>query len=422
MGPSQGRFSQVPSARYLAKLTGSPLEQVGLTTARPPWSTVPLAALAGRPFEPAKRSALHARHRELRANVRWAGDWRRSYDYGDPQAEALAVHKSAGLIDVSSLGKLLVSGPHAAELLDRLYPNRMSNLAAGRIRYGVMLSESGRITDDGTVCRLDEQSFYVTTTSAGAAGVAQQMTWWATAWKLDAQVTDLTQGVAAMNLAGPHARALLSELTTLDCSAESFRYLDARNAVIAGVPALVLRIGFTGELGYEIHCPAPQAPALWEAILSSGDVTAFGLEAQRVLRLQKQHVIVGQDTDSEATPYSVGMDWLVQLDEGRDFIGRWALEQRAGREPPTKLVGFTVPSGAVMTEGAVVLRDGAASDCQVTSARWSPQLQASIGLATVPAELAADGAEIQISYAGVTHAATVTTRPFYDPDGEVVRA
>jgi sarcosine oxidase subunit alpha len=422
MGPSQGRFSQVPSARYLAEVTGVSLDDVGLTTARPPWLTVPLAALAGRPFEPAKRSALHARHRELRANVRWAGDWRRSYDYGDAQSEVLAVHSAAGLIDVSTLGKLLVRGPQAGELLDRLYPNRMSSLPVGRIRYGVMLSEAGRITDDGTVCRLDEQTFYVTTTSAGAGAVAQQLTWWLEAWRLDAHVTDLTQGVAAMNLAGPHARTLLGELTTLDCSPESFRYLDARQAQVADVPALLLRIGFVGELGYEIHCAAPQAGHLWETILATGDVTPFGLEAQRVLRLHKQHVIVGQDTDSEATPFTAGLDWIVQLDDGRDFIGRWALEQRKGQLPPTKLVGFTVPSGAVMTEGAVVLRDGQATGCQVTSARWSPQLEASIGLATVPAELAGDGAQIEISYAGVTHLARVQTRPFYDPDGEVLRS
>jgi sarcosine oxidase subunit alpha len=131
-----------------------------------------------------------------------------------PQAEALAVQREGGLIDVSTLGKLLVLGPDAGELLDRLYPNRMSNLAPGRIRYGVMLSDAGRITDDGTVCRIDDETFYVTTTSAGAAAVEQRMTWWLTAWDLDVRVTDVTQGVAAMNLAGPKAREVLGELTT----------------------------------------------------------------------------------------------------------------------------------------------------------------------------------------------------------------
>jgi sarcosine oxidase subunit alpha len=436
MGPSQGRFSQLAAARAVARATGLSLQDVGLTTARPPWSTVPLGVLAGRPFEPAKRSSLHARHRSLDAGVRWAGDWRRAYDYGNPQGEALAVQRTAGLIDVSTLGKLLVQGPDAGELLDRMYPNRISNLKPGRIRYGVMLSEAGRITDDGTVCRIDDVTFYLTTTSTGATAVEQQLTWWLTAWGLDAHVTDLSQGVSAMNLAGPRARGVLAGLTELDCSADAFRYLDARNAVVAGVPALILRIGFVGELGYEIHCPAPQAPHLWDTILSadlSRDagsqgrdaavvVTPFGLEPQRILRLQKLHVLVGQDTDSESTPFNTAMDWIVKLDKAQDFIGRWALEQTAAERPTTQLVGFTVPSGEVVAEGAVVLQDGASSGCQVTSSRWSPNLGASIGMATVPEELARDGAQIEISYAGRTHTALVTTRPFYDPDGEVLRS
>ena len=168
MGPSQGRFSQLASIRALGAHTGLTLDEVGMTTARPPWVSVPLGVLAGRPFEPAKRSAIHGRQREQNATVKWAGDWRRAYDYGDPEAEALAVHESAGVIDVSTLGKLLVRGAGAGELLDRLYPNRFSNLKPGRVRYGVMTSDAGRIMDDGTICRLDDDSFYVTTTSSGA--------------------------------------------------------------------------------------------------------------------------------------------------------------------------------------------------------------------------------------------------------------
>jgi sarcosine oxidase subunit alpha len=190
---------------------------------------------------------------------------------------------------------------------------------------------------------------------------------------------------------------------------------------VAGVPALILRIGFVGEVGYELHCPAPQAPHLWDAILAAGTVRPFGLEPQRVLRLQKLHVIVGQDTDSESTPFNTGMAWIVKLDKEQDFIGRWALEQGLARAPGVVLVGFTVPSRDVMVEGAVVLRDGSPAG-QVTSSRWSPHIGASIGMATVPAELGHDGERISISYDGRTYAAVVTTRPFYDPDGEVLRS
>ena len=203
MGPSQGRFSQLASIRALGQHTGLTLEAVGMTTARPPWVSVPMGVLAGRPFEPAKRSAIHGRQREQRATVKWAGDWRRAYDYGDPEGEAVAVHEHAGVIDVSTLGKLLVRGSGAGEILDRLYPNRFSNLKPGRVRYGVMTSEAGRIMDDGTICRIDDDSFYVTTTSSGAGAIEEWFGWWLATWDIDAKVTDVTQALCAVNVAGP---------------------------------------------------------------------------------------------------------------------------------------------------------------------------------------------------------------------------
>jgi sarcosine oxidase, subunit alpha len=420
MGPTQGRFSQLPSVRVLAQHTGRSVAEIGLTTARPPWSTVPLGVLAGRPFEPAKRSALHACHRELGATVRWAGDWRRAYDYGDPEGEALAVQETAGAIDVSTLGKLLLRGPEAGELLDRLYPNRMSTLRPGRIRYGVLLSEMGRITDDGTVCRLDDETFYVTTTSSGAGSVERWFSWWLADWGLDARLTDVTQGTAAVNLAGPKAREILGALTELDCSNEAFGYLDAKQAPVAGVPCLMLRIGFVGEVGYELHCAAPHGRSLWDAIAAQG-ARPFGLEPQRILRLQKLHILVGQDTDSESTPFAAAMPWIVKLDKEGDYIGKWALEHYAQIEPETALVGFTMQNGHVPTEGAVVVRSGVAAG-QVTSSRYSPQVGKVIGLAWVPRDLATDDAQIEISDKGATFAATVQTKPFYDPEGEVLRS
>jgi sarcosine oxidase, subunit alpha len=424
MGPSQGRFSQLPSARLIAAETGLDLETVGLTTARPPWTSVPLGVLAGRPLEPAKRSPVHARHEELGASVRWAGDWLRAYDYGDPEAETRAVHEAAGIIDVSTLGKLIVRGPEAGELLDRLYPNRISNLKPGRIRYGVLLSDAGRITDDGTVCRLDEETYYVTTTSSGAGAVEQWFSWWLADWGLDATVTDVTQGLAASNLAGPKAREVLAELTDLDVSNDGFSYLDAKQAKVAGIECLLLRIGFVGELGFEIHCAAAHGRALWDALLEAGSehgARPFGLEPQRVLRLQKLHVIVGQDTDSESTPYVAAMPWIVKLDKEQEFIGRWALEQRQDEAPPLELVGFRCANGTVPTEGSVVVAADGTAAGEVTSARFSAQVDGVIGMARVPVAMAHDGAAIAISDAGARIDAVVTRKPFFDPDGAVLR-
>jgi sarcosine oxidase subunit alpha len=425
MGPCQGRMCQLSAVALMADETGQSLEQVGTTTARPPWSTVPLGALAGRPIEPAKRSSIHGRHRDLGATVRWAGDWRRAYDYGDPEGEALAVHRAAGLIDVSTLGKLLVRGPEAGEFLDRLYPNRLSNLKPGRVRYGVLTSDAGRIMDDGTIGRIDEQTFYVTTTSSGAGAVEQWFSWWLADWGLDVHLSDLTQALAAVNLAGPRARDILSRLTEADCSAEAFGYLDARQGRVAGVPCLLMRIGFVGELGYEIHFPAAYGEDVWDAILAAGapeGIRPFGLEPQRILRLEKQHIIVGQDTDSESTPLGAGMPWAVKLDKEQDFIGKWALARAAEHPLATALVGFMVADGDVPTEGAVVLDEAGSAAGQVTSARRSGVLDRVIGMAWVPAALAGAGTSITIADEGRRVSARIVTEPFHDPAGELVRS
>jgi sarcosine oxidase, subunit alpha len=425
MGPCQGRMCHLPAVRLMAKETGTSMADVGTTTARPPWHAVPMGALAGRPFEPAKRSSIHARHRELGANVMWAGDWRRAYDYGDPKAEAMAVHKAAGLIDVSTLGKLIVRGPDAGEFLDRLYPNRFSNLKPGRIRYGVITSDSGRVMDDGTICRLDDEEFYVTTTSSGAGAIFDWFTWWLADWRLDVHLTDVTQGLSAVNLAGPRAREIMGKVTELDCSAEGFTYLDGKQAEVVGVPSLILRIGFVGEVGYEIHCPSAQGEHLWDALMDAGKefgVKPFGLEPQRLLRLQKMHILVGQDTDSESTPFGAAMPWIVKLDKEQDFIGKWALQHFENEELETSLVGFTLENGHVPTEGAVVMPENGGPMGQVTSARYSQQLGRVIGMAWVPAALAKDGARITISDENKKIEGEVQTRPFYDPEGEILRS
>ena len=407
----------------MAEHTGADVAEVGLTTARPPWSAVPMGALAGRPFEPAKRSAVHGRHQELGGNVLWAGDWRRPYDYGDPEGETMAVHESVGLIDVSTLGKLIVRGPEAGAFLNHLYPNRFDNLKPGRIRYGVLGDDAGRITDDGTICRLDDESFYVTTTSSGADAVEAWFAWWLAEWEMDAHLTDVSQGLSAFNLAGPRSREILAGLTDLDCSNEGFAYLDGKRTSVAGVPCLLLRIGFVGELGYELHCPAALAEHLWDAILEAGaphGIRPFGLEPQRVLRLQKLHILVGQDTDAESNPLEAAMPWIVKLDKEEDFIGRWALESVSERGAENQLVGFTIGNGAVPVEGAAVVADGKPVG-RVTSSRFSPKLKRSIGMAWVPAALAEDGTSITLAEDGRRLVAQVHTAPFYDPDQERLR-
>ena len=419
MGPCQGKLCQLASVRLLARETSTPETQVGTTTARPPWEPVELGLLAGRHHEPMRRSPLHYRHLEAGATMMWTGAWQRAYDYGDAAAEVRIVHERLGVIDVSTLGKLLVEGPDAAALLDRLYPNRFSDLAVGRIRYGVVTTDGGRIMDDGTVGRLADDLFYVTTTSTGSEAVHEWFEWWNAVWGYDVEIVNVTGALAAMNLAGPRAREGLATLTDEDVSNEAIRYLDARELCVAGVSCLALRIGFVGELGYELHCAASAAQQLWDALVGAGAVP-FGLEAQRVLRLEKAHVIVGQDTDSESNVLSAGMPWILKLEKD-DFVGRSAAELVQERGVGERLVGFTLPLAVLPAEGAQVVADGRPAG-RVTSARVSERVGRTIGLAWVRPELAAEEAELAIRVDGHDERASVTLAPFYDAAGEKLRS
>ena len=423
MGPCQGRLCHLPSIRLYAHEQGTDEAAIGTTTARPPWAPVTLGLLAGRTHEPAKRTALHHRHEELGATIMWTGAWRRPHSYGDAPAEAQNVHEAVGVIDVSTLGKLLVAGPDAAAFLERLYPNRYGDLKQGRVRYGVLSTDAGRIMDDGTIARLGEDRFYVTTTSTGAEAVVGWFEWWNAVWRMDVEIVDLTGAVAAVNVAGPRARDLLGRLTSTDVSNEGFRYLDARHGHVAGVPCLMLRIGFVGELGYELHFPSLHGEYLWDTLLERGadlGVRPFGLEAQRILRLEKQHIIVGQDTDSESNALDANMPWIVKFDK-EDFVGKWALEHARERGPRELLVGFEMANGTVPPEGGQVVRSGRPSG-RVTSSRWSRELGRAIGLVWLPPELAQEDASFEIRVDGRLEPAHVRLRPFFDPEGEKLRA
>jgi sarcosine oxidase subunit alpha len=424
MGPCQGRLCHVPSIRLYARENESDEASIGTTTSRPPWAPVTLGLLAGRPHEPAQRTSIHHRHKELGAKMMWTGTWRRPHSYGDPEGEAQSVHASVGVIDVSTLGKMIVRGPDSAEFLERLYPNRFGDMKPMRIRYGVLNSDAGRIMDDGTVARLDDETYYVTTTSTGAGAVLEWFEWWNAVWGMDVEIVNVTGGLAAVNVAGPHAREVMRKLTDIDLSNEGLAYLDAREAQIAGVPALILRIGFVGELGYELHFPSPYGEHVWNSILEAGAefaVRPFGLEPQRILRLEKMHILVGQDTDSESNVLEASMPWIAKLDKD-DFVGKWSLEQVQERGLQDLLVGFEMDDGKVPLEGAQVVLEGTRPIGRITSSRWSPELRKAIGMAWVPAELAEEGRSFLVTVDGGFERATVRLRPFFDPDGEKLRS
>jgi sarcosine oxidase subunit alpha len=423
MGPCQGKACLMSSLRLCAHLTKRALPQVDRPTARPPYTPVPLGVLAAGHLVPRKETAVQERHVEAGAEFMWAGDWRRPHHYQDPRRECEAVHDRVGLIDVSSLGKFRVAGPQAVALLERLYPSKVGDLKVGRIRYGAMLNDQGVILDDGTICRLGEEDFFVTTTTGGTSAMDQWIKWWLADWGLDARIINVSGGYAAFNLAGPRSREVMQRVTDLDVSRESLPYLMSARGELAGVPALILRIGFVGELSYEIHVPSTYGQHVWDAIMKAGKdfgIAPFGLEAQRILRLEKQHIIVGQDTDALSDPYGAGLSWMVKFDKA-DFLGRRTLEETRDHGSGERLVGFTVDEPQAPPEGAAVVEGGRPIG-RVCSSRRSEQLKTIVGMAWVPAGLAEDGKSFEIAYNGHRASARVALRPFYDPEGTRLRS
>ena len=422
MGPCQGKMCLKALIGLCAEYTGRSIESTGVTTSRPPLQPVPLAALAGASPMPIKRTPMDRIHRSLGAVMVEAGPWQRAHSYGSPQEECLAVRQRVGIIDVSTLGKLDVRGKDAGALLDRVYTHHFSNLPVGRIRYGLLCSDNGTILDDGTVTRVSGDHYFVTTTSGNADLIEEWFKWWAAGRDLCAHVTNVTSNYAAMNVAGPHARQTLGKLTGIDLSPEAFPYLRFAQSEIAGVTGMLLRIGFVGEAGWEVHVPAEYGEHLWEAVMEAGGefgIAPFGLEAQRVLRLEKKHIIVGQDTDAVSNPLESDVGWAVRFDK-EDFIGRGGLRIVSERGLRNKLVGFVMRDGLVPDDGAPVV-DGRTPVGRVTSARRSPTTSKGFGLAWVPVEMAEEGSPISILVDGKSLTAQVTLRPFYDPDGERLR-
>lgn len=431
MGPCQGKMCSLNTIHLCARANGQTVEETGTTTARPPMAPVSLAVLAGQNMEPVRVSPVHGWHQDHGAKMMVAGLWLRPEHYGDPAAEAQAVRQRAGLIDVSTLGKLRLNGPGVPDLLDRIYVNKWQKLAVGRIRYGLMCNDEGIILDDGVTARVADQEWYMTTTSSGATTIYEWIQWWLqSGWGQGVNISDLTEVHAAFNLAGPKAREVLQALTGADVSNEAFPYLHLRKVTLAGVPCRLLRIGFTGELSYEIHCPAGYGRSLWEAVMAAGEpfgISPFGVEAQRILRLEKAHIIVGQDTDALSDPISADMAWTVKLDKA-DFLGQRPLVRISKDGPQQRLVGFKIKNGQPLPEeGLQIVEVG--NDGQtniigwVTSSRYSPTLGEAIGLCWLPAALAEkEGAVFTIRRDGTAIEAQVHHGSFYDPEGARLRS
>ncbi|MEO6624183.1 MAG: glycine cleavage T C-terminal barrel domain-containing protein, partial [Burkholderiaceae bacterium] len=429
MGPSQGKHSNMNAIRILARIRGEPIERIGTTTSRPMFHPVPMAHLAGRAFQVERATPLAARHCALNAVWMPAGQWQRPEYYQLPgvqrpqaiAAEVLAVRDSVGLIDVGTLGKIDLYGPDAALFLERVYTGNFANLRTGMTRYCLMVDESGVIIDDGVVARLGAEHFYFTTTTSGSATVYRELTRLNTMWGLDVGIANLTGHMAAMNLAGPRAREVLQPLCGESIVDDQFPYLGVRAMYVAGVAVRMLRVGFVGELGYELHVAADEAVLVWDAVMAAGaavEIRAFGVEAQRILRLEKGHVIVGQDTDGLTNPFQAGMRWAVRMDKPF-FVGQRSLQILATQPLSQVMVGFLLADdcAGVPKECHLVIHNGELAG-RVTSIAQSPTLKRVIGLALVDPALSKPGHGLRIRIDGAKEVdAVVVALPFYDAAG-----
>ncbi|MEQ1576751.1 MAG: 2Fe-2S iron-sulfur cluster-binding protein [Hyphomicrobium sp.] len=430
LGSSQGRHTNLNTIRIVAKQTGKTLAQVGTTTFRPPLVAEKFAHMAGRAFEPVRLTSMHGRHIELGAQMMTAGQWMRPAYYGtktDPAraiaAEVRTVREGAGIIDVSTLGGLDIRGPDAAAFIDRMYTWAYEKQPIGRARYTLMTDMSGVVMDDGVACRLHERHYYVTATTSAVDQVYRAMTWFNVHWKMDVDVANVTAAYSAVNLAGPMARDIVQKLKTdIDFSKEAFPYMGVRVGHLAGIPVRVLRVGFVGEAGYEIHCPSGFGEALWDKLMEVGKpmgLKPFGVEAQRILRLEKGHIIVGQDTDGLTHPAEAGMEWALAKKKSF-YVGKRSIEMQMTKGMTRKLVGFAVVGSGVPTpkDCHLIIRDGEITG-RITSVVQSPTLGKAIGLAFVPPGMSEVGTKFQIRVDGGLMAdAEVVATPFYDPDNK----
>ena len=431
MGPSQGKLANMNAVRILAKLNGKSIDETGTTTSRPFYQPVPLGHLAGRRFHPLRRTPLHDWHVGAGAEMFHAGSWLRPEYYraeGKSRddcifAEADHVRERAGLIDVSTLGKLRICGPDAVPFLERVYTGRFAKQPVGKLRYGLACDETGVIIEDGVIARLAEDQFYVTATSSGAAAFYRELQRWALIWDMHVTLINETGHLAAMNLAGPVSRANLQPLTDVDLSAEEFPYLGVREGTVAGVPAKLLRVGFVGEWGYEIHVPASYGLHVWEALMTAGQsdpIRPFGVEAQRLLRLEKGHLIVGQDTDALTNPYEADAAWAIGKNKPF-FIGGRSLELEQRKTLTRQLVGLTFADseGSPLPEECRLIFHENEIAGRITSMARRSTLGHPLALAFLRPELSEMGTAVQVRVdGGVMVEAMVAALPFYDPDNQ----
>lgn len=442
MATDQGKTSNLNGLAVASTALDRPIKEVGLTTFRPPYTPTSFGTLANFSrndlFDVWRKSPTDKWAEKHGAVFEPVGLWRRARYFPESgedmhaavARECKATRTSIGISDASTLGKIEVVGPDAAEFLNRIYTNPWTKLGIGRCRYGLMLGEDGYIYDDGVVGRLAQDRFHVTTTTGGAPRVFANMEdYRQTEWpELKVWLTSITEQWSVIALNGPNVRKLIAPFVEgIDLDKEAFPHMAIREGKIFGVPTRLFRVSFTGELGFEVNVPSRFGLAVWERLMEAGaeyDIVPYGTEALHVLRAEKGYIIVGQETDGTHTPDDMGMSWAIGKKKP-DFVGKRSLQRpdvlRAGRK---QLVGLlTNDPQYVLEEGAQVIAEDSKiiptkMIGHVTSSYWSEALGHSIAMAVIERGRERLGSTLFVPMENDNYQVKVVDPVFYDPEGK----
>ncbi|WP_305857339.1 sarcosine oxidase subunit alpha [Balneatrix alpica] len=443
-GTDQGKLGNINGMAIAAHSMGKTIPEVGTTVFRPNYTPITFGAIVGRDcgefFDPKRYSPMHAWHIKAGAEFEDVGLWKRPWYFpknGEDmhqavQRESKAVRDSVGILDASTLGKIDIQGPDAREFLNRVYTNAWMKLEVGKCRYGIMCKEDGMVFDDGVTSCLGENHFLMTTTTGGAARVLEWLELWhQTEWpELEVYFTSVTDHWATLTISGPNSRKLLAELTDdIDLDKDAFKFMDWRAGTVAGVPARVFRISFTGELSYEINVQANYGLHVWEKLFEHGakyNLTPYGTETMHVLRAEKGFIIVGQDTDGSVTPEDLAMGWVIAKNKPFSYIGERGMQrQDCKRTDRKQLVGLKPKDPRrVLPEGAQIVLDPnhpipMPMVGHVTSSYFSPNLGHSFAMALIKGGQQRMGETVYLPLAtGEVLSAEICSYIFFDPKGE----
>ncbi|MEM6940752.1 MAG: sarcosine oxidase subunit alpha family protein [Pseudomonadota bacterium] len=442
MATDQGKLSNINGLATLASALDAEIPSVGTTTFRPPYHPISLASIAGEAkdhvFQPLRQTPMHAWHAENGAVFEPVGQWRRPYAFrrsGESTHDAVMrevsnTRKNLGLLDASTLGKIIVKGPDAGKFLDMMYTNMMSTLKPGRCRYGLMCSENGFLIDDGVVARIDADTWLCHTTTGGAESIHAHMEEWLQTewWDWPVYVANVTEQYAQVAVVGPNARKVLEKLGGMDVSKEALSFMGWADGTLGGFKVRTYRISFSGELSYEIAVDASQGRAFWDALMAAGaefGVMPYGTEALHIMRAEKGFIMIGDETDGTVIPQDLGLGWAISKKKD-DYLGKRAQARSYMTDPARwQLVGLETLDGAVLPDGAYAVAEGTNANGQrnvqgrVTSTYQSPTLGRGIAMGLVKHGPDRMGEILDFPGTdGTTYRAKIVNPVFYDPGGE----